>query len=153
MIMMMMINNGSFCWFVGQHLCKLFCTQVCTRLFLRILSQVNVKLQPNEKSNISWIRFPLSFCLMQKPYMCSAVADWSVCMGNVRVQTHYLRELSSAGEPLYYGRHGKRGHISVSNWVWGRQEEKGLRNEQFTRNILYTFQNLTLPILNLGIFT
>jgi len=61
--------------------CRLFCTQVCTRLFFRILSQVNVKLQPNEKSNIAWIRFPLSFCLMQKSYMCNTGGDWSVCMG------------------------------------------------------------------------
>ncbi len=44
--------------------------------------------------------------------------------------------------------------IFLSNWVWGRQvEERGLRNEQFTRNILYAFQNLTLPILNLWILT
>lgn len=58
-----------------------FSAQVCPRLFLTILTQVNVKVQLNEKSNISWIRFPLSSHLMQKSYMCSAVADWSVCMG------------------------------------------------------------------------
>lgn len=50
---------------------------------------------------------------MQKSPICAAL--WQIGLsawGNVRVQTHYQHELSSAGEPLYYWRHEKRGNIS-----------------------------------------